>query len=160
MMLDGHIHRLPVLDRGKLVGLVTTLDIVRLLAEGRVVEAAPDERSADPVLGPDSATGESLASVRAQLDRRLERVLARASAIERDLRSAHDPDSQERAIQRENDDVLERLQVSEQVHIAQIRKAIERIDVGSYDACEKCGGSIGGARHAALPETVRCLACA
>jgi CBS domain-containing protein len=160
MMLDGHVHRLPVLDRGKLVGLVTTLDIVRLLAEGRVVEAGPESKSADHLLGPGSATDERLASVRAQLERRLDRVLARASAIEKDLRSAHDPDSQERAIERENDDVLERLQVSEQAHIAQIREAIERIDVGCYDACEKCGSPVGEARHAALPEAVRCLACA
>ena len=43
LMLDAHIHRLPVVDdAGKLVGLVTTLDIVRLLAEGRLVEAKGD----------------------------------------------------------------------------------------------------------------------
>jgi CBS domain-containing protein len=31
-----HVHRLPVIDRGSLVGIVTTMDLVRLIAEGRV----------------------------------------------------------------------------------------------------------------------------
>lgn len=30
------IHRLPVTDQGTLVGIVTTMDLVRLIAEGRV----------------------------------------------------------------------------------------------------------------------------
>jgi len=43
LMLDAHIHRLPVVDDAdRLVGLVTTLDVVRLLAEGRLVEAKGD----------------------------------------------------------------------------------------------------------------------
>ncbi len=41
-LVDHHIHRLPVTDGGTLVGIVTTMDLVRLIAEKRV--AAPDRR--------------------------------------------------------------------------------------------------------------------
>ena len=43
LMLDGHIHRLPVVEDEKLVGILTTLDIVRLLADGRLVEEKPEK---------------------------------------------------------------------------------------------------------------------
>jgi len=35
-MVEAHIHRLPVVDGERLVGIVTTLDIARLVAEGRL----------------------------------------------------------------------------------------------------------------------------
>jgi CBS domain-containing protein len=34
--IDHRIHRLPVTDRGVLVGIVTTMDLVRLVADKRV----------------------------------------------------------------------------------------------------------------------------
>ena len=38
--LVGHrIHRLPVVDAGRLVGILTSLDLVRLFAEGRAKPA-------------------------------------------------------------------------------------------------------------------------
>ena len=33
--IDHHVHRLPVTDRGTLVGIITTTDLVRLIAERR-----------------------------------------------------------------------------------------------------------------------------
>ncbi len=36
VLVDHHIHRLPVVEDGRLVGILTSLDLVRLLAEGRV----------------------------------------------------------------------------------------------------------------------------
>lgn len=35
--VDHHIHRLPVTDGGTLVGIITTTDLVRLIAEQRIV---------------------------------------------------------------------------------------------------------------------------
>ena len=35
-LTDHRIHRVPVTDDGKLVGIITTLDLVRLIAEGRM----------------------------------------------------------------------------------------------------------------------------
>ncbi len=34
-MLDGHLHRLLVVDGDKVVGIVSTSDLLRLLAEAR-----------------------------------------------------------------------------------------------------------------------------
>jgi CBS domain-containing protein len=39
MMVDHGVHRLPVVEEGNLVGIVTTLDLVRMIAEGRFEEA-------------------------------------------------------------------------------------------------------------------------
>ncbi len=33
LMLREHVHRLPVLDQGKLVGLISTLDVLRILRD-------------------------------------------------------------------------------------------------------------------------------
>lgn len=43
LMLEGHLHRLPVVDDGRLVGLVTSSDLIRAIADGRLVESTdPD----------------------------------------------------------------------------------------------------------------------
>jgi len=39
MMVEGHLHRLPVVDGDRLVGLVTSMDLVRAVADGRFVES-------------------------------------------------------------------------------------------------------------------------
>jgi len=38
-MLDGHLHRLPVVDGDDLVGLITSLDLVRAIKDGLLVES-------------------------------------------------------------------------------------------------------------------------
>jgi CBS domain-containing protein len=38
-MTDGHLHRLPVVEEGRLVGLITSMDLVRAFADGRFVES-------------------------------------------------------------------------------------------------------------------------
>ena len=159
LMLDGHIHRLPVLDEDRLVGLVTTIDLVRLFAKGRLVEADADDASGQALLAAGTKPSERLAQIRATLEQRLEALTQRSDAIEKDLRSAHDRDSQERATERENDEVLERLEESERAQLAQIRRALARIESDEYEVCEQCGGPVGQARQAALPGATRCLAC-
>ena len=69
------------------------------------------------------------------------------------------PDSEDRASERENDEVLERLAGSERRHIAQIRAALARLEAGTYDVCEQCGKAVGAGRQAALPEATLCRAC-
>jgi CBS domain-containing protein len=34
-LLERHIHRIPIVEAGRLVGIVTSLDLVRLFADGR-----------------------------------------------------------------------------------------------------------------------------
>jgi CBS domain-containing protein len=35
VLVDNHIHRVPVTDQGRVVGIIAALDLVRLLADGR-----------------------------------------------------------------------------------------------------------------------------
>jgi len=97
---------------------------------------------------------------RTQLLQRLEELTRRVGMIETDLRQPHDPDWQERAIQLENDEVLEGLDEMSRREVQQIREAIRRIDTGGYGTCIGCGRPIGVARLTALPSTTTCVRCA
>jgi RNA polymerase-binding protein DksA len=99
-------------------------------------------------------------AVRAMPEERRDRLYARTGRIQRDLRRLPDADSQERVTERENDEVLERLDDTERAELARVERALERIEAGDYGRCERCGGDIGPARLAALPETPTCIDCA
>lgn len=44
--------------------------------------------------------------------------------------------------------------------LAEIRRAEEKLQDGSYDRCDRCGGPIGADRRQALPEATLCADCA
>jgi DnaK suppressor protein len=52
------------------------------------------------------------------------------------------------------------LLVSARVHLADLEKAIGRIQRGEEGHCANCGAPIGEERRAALPATQLCLGCA
>ena len=99
-------------------------------------------------------------AVQTQLRERLTELLRRVGKIEGDLRSTHDRDSQERASERENDEVLEGLDEMSLAEVQQIRGALKRIENGSYGICSNCGQPISAARLAAVPSSDICVACA
>ena len=70
--------------------------------------------------------------LRRSLEKRLAELGARLAKIETHLRDPGSKDSEERAIELENEEVLERLDASERDEIAQIRAALRRIDAGRY----------------------------
>ena len=98
-------------------------------------------------------------AVRTELERQLATLLRRVGKIEGDLKQAHDPDSQERATELENDEVLEGLDEMTLEEIRQIRAALRHIEGGSYGTCSTCGRPIGSARLAAVPSAITCVAC-
>lgn len=102
----------------------------------------------------------SHADVRAALEHRLDVLLKRVRAIDGDLRRPADRDWAERAIEVENDDVLEGLDDQSRAEAATIRTALRRLDAGTYGRCATCGQPIPPARLAALPAAATCLACA
>ena len=56
---------------------------------------------------------------------------------------------------------LESLQVAE-MEVQELKKiegAIRRIDAGTFDVCEECGGGIGRERLRALPHATLCVRC-
>ena len=102
----------------------------------------------------------SLDDVKRSLEERLSVLTSRLSKIEAHLRDPGSKDSQERAIEAENEEVLERLDEAERAELAAIRRALDRIRAGSYGECASCGGEIAPKRLLALPHTTVCVDCA
>jgi RNA polymerase-binding protein DksA len=101
-----------------------------------------------------------LTSVREGLEQRLEQLQTRVAKIEGHLRQPGHPDFAERATEAENDEVLERLDESELQEIDQIRGALERIAVGTYGSCSRCGETIAEERLQIVPYALTCVGCA
>lgn len=89
---------------------------------------------------------------RGELDKRLR-------AIEADLETPGDPDAEERVVERENDEVLERLGLAGIEELRLIREALKRIDAGTYGICASCGEPIAEERLDVLPFTPLCREC-
>jgi len=99
-------------------------------------------------------------ATRRRLEARRDELFKRTGKIQRDLRQLRDQDSQERVTETENDEVLEGLDEVERVQLARLRHALERLEAGTYEQCERCGGTIPAARLEAVPETALCTECA
>ena len=69
-------------------------------------------------------------------------------------------DFAEQAIERQNDEVLDALEMAGEQELAQINRALARIEAGEYGICQECGRPIPEARLSALPFTGYCVACA
>ena len=94
------------------------------------------------------------------LEARLAELGERLETIDHELDSHHDPDWEELAVQREGDEVLEATGRAGQAEIPLIRAALQRIAIGSYGTCARCGADIAEARLDALPWTPVCQDCA
>ncbi len=99
-------------------------------------------------------------AVRAQLEQRLVQLTKRAGELEADLRKPQNPDWQERAVEIENDEVLEGLDASTVHEVREIQQALGRIAAGTYGQCTRCGKPIGDARLGAMPHAATCIECA
>ena len=97
---------------------------------------------------------------RARLESRLAELEDRLSRIEGDLSETPEADSSERAVQLEDDESLEAQAAVISDEIASIRRALERIEDGSYGECVRCGNEIAPGRLEARPESALCIECA
>jgi RNA polymerase-binding transcription factor DksA len=106
---------------------------------------------------------ETLQAIRQSLEARLAALTQRLTKVEHDRRRVTnplDPDWEEQAITRQNDEVLDVLEAEGSQEVAAIRAALQRLDNGSYGFCVSCGEPIPPARLQALPYAVQCIACA
>lgn len=101
-----------------------------------------------------------LAQARTRLETKLAELEARLATIDRDLSETPDADSSERAVQMEDDEALEAQGALVAQEIGSVRRALDRIEDGSYGACAKCGGEISEGRLEARPEAALCITCA
>lgn len=73
---------------------------------------------------------------------------------------ALEKDSAEQATQAQNDEVVDWLEDEATAELAQVERALARLDAGVGDRCEECGESIAPGRLEALPYATRCKGCA
>jgi len=101
-----------------------------------------------------------MTEARTRLTERLAVLMAQVGRIEGELGRPLDDDFAEQAVDREGDEALDSLEHAALVEIDLTRKAIARLDAGSYGICVRCGGRIAAKRLAALPMAAECISCA
>ena len=92
-----------------------------------------------------TAKGELHSELVARLEIRraeLSARLARVSADRRRSEAPLDPDFEEQAVERENDEVLDALDVAERRELDSIEKVFRRLDEGCFGICDECGEGI------------------
>jgi len=90
-------------------------------------------------------------------------LIARASQLDSDKRREKDPlspDAPDRAIQLENDQVVDAIQTAVEGELRANQAALARIDEGSYGICLTCMAEIDEKRLAAVPYAEQCQSCA
>jgi DnaK suppressor protein len=101
--------------------------------------------------------------IRGNLIEMLEDLNDRLARITEDVKHSNEPlakDSEEKATQTENDEVLDYLGNTTRTEIEKIKLAIARIDRGDYGICLSCGEPIAKERLKALPHSNLCIKCA
>lgn len=99
-------------------------------------------------------------SFEARLRDRMNELNLRLSDVEAELDQPADADFEERASEREGDEVLEGLGNAGLSEIRMIQAALGRIADGTFGDCVACGEPISEARLNAVPHAARCVKCA
>jgi DnaK suppressor protein len=94
-----------------------------------------------------------------ELKRRLSELRTHVVKVGRELHKTLPAESEEQAIELENQEALEVIEQTETTEIQQIEAAIKRISEGTYGTCVKCGEPIDPRRLKALPTAVACISC-
>ncbi len=95
-----------------------------------------------------------------QLRARKAELDAHMRTIEDALDERPNPDVEERAVEREADEVLEGLGNAELLEFRMIEAALVRVTDGEYGYCVDCGDKITEERLDVLPATPKCRKCA
>lgn len=85
---------------------------------------------------------------------------SRLHHIENDLDAPAPADSEERAVEREGDEVLEDLGNAGLSELRAIEAALGRVADGTFGECVNCGEEIAPARLEAVPHAPLCQNCA
>lgn len=101
--------------------------------------------------------------IRTTLVQARQEILGRVTAIDKDMRNLNNPlerDSEEQAVQLENEEVLSALDLEGRQELNRIDRALQRLNEGSYGICSQCGIEIPEQRLTAIPHTELCIDCA
>lgn len=102
----------------------------------------------------------STAAARARLEAQLVDLKARHDRIARDLAEPLNADSNEQAVEMEDDSSLEGQAALIAREIASVQRALTRIEKGTFGQCVRCGGEIAAKRLEVRPEAALCIDCA
>jgi RNA polymerase-binding transcription factor DksA len=106
---------------------------------------------------------DSLNTIRKRLTARREELRTRLARIGSDQRreaEALSADAPDRAVQRENDDVIDSIGAVARIELAEVEAAVARFTSGHYGACDSCGHPIEPKRLETVPHARQCLRCA
>ncbi len=84
----------------------------------------------------------------------------RLHKIEADFEQPRNPDDDDRALERSNDEVLDELGQVGQEELKAIDAALERVAKGTFGICTRCGQPVAKERLDAVPYTPFCQECA
>jgi DnaK suppressor protein len=99
-------------------------------------------------------------AIKHRLEAQLAELQDRQQRIARDLAEPLNADSLEQAVEMEDDASLEAQAALIQSEIASVKRALLRIEKGSYGECVRCGDDIAPERLEARPEAALCFDCA
>jgi DnaK suppressor protein len=97
-----------------------------------------------------------------QLTARRDELQERLARLDGEARRATEPllaDFAEQAVQRENDEVVDRLREATAADLRSISQALARLENGTYGVCIDCGKRIESARLQVMPASPRCMSC-
>jgi RNA polymerase-binding protein DksA len=100
------------------------------------------------------------AAAKAYLEAQLAELKGRQDRIVLDLAEPLSPDSSEQAVEMEDDISLEGQASLIMREIASVKRALTRIENGTYGECVRCGHKIAPKRLEVRPQAALCIECA
>ena len=104
--------------------------------------------------------GRDHTALRSQLEAKKNELISRLERVTENVRRGYEADSEERAKQMEDHEVVDALGNDARAEINKITAAIARIDSGDYGICNECGLEIKDSRMAVHPYAEFCIDCA
>ena len=95
-----------------------------------------------------------------RLERKRDELQARLERITANVRRSLDTDSEERAKELADSEVVDALGNEAREELRKISVALERMKTGEYGLCVECGTAIGDKRIEAYPYADECIDCA
>ena len=99
-------------------------------------------------------------AIKAKLKDRREELTTEMKEIDERLREPETRDDEDRATEREDDEVLEGLGTSAEAELHAIDEALTRFDLGTFGTCTHCGEPVAQDRLEAIPHAAHCIRCA
>ncbi len=96
---------------------------------------------------------------KSRLEKRFAELDARLKSIEKGLDRPVNQDIEDRATEREDDEVMESMGNAGLVEIEAITAALDRIENGTFGECMECGDMISEERLNIMPTAVKCIKC-